>query len=140
MGSRRTQLTGDVDALVVAYVSGIGLTAAAEAAGMSKQTAWRRLQTDEVRQLVADARAARRASLVEWATSIRSLADLVTDAVVAVLDSDPSPNTVCRLAALVLPEVRHLAETVELGERLEALEGQRAGDHMDHLARVVAIQ
>jgi len=107
---------------------------------MSKQTAWRRLQTDEVRQLIADARAARRASLVEWATSIRSLADLVTDAVVAVLDSDPSPNTVCRLAALVLPEVRHLAETVELGERLEALEAKlTGGDEGDGLAQVIAL-
>ena len=85
VGSRRTQLTSDVDALVVAYVSGIGLTAAAEAAGMSKQTAWRRLQTGEVRQLIADTKAAHRASVLDWADAVRSLADLVTDAVVTVL-------------------------------------------------------
>lgn len=139
MGSRRTQLTGDVDALVVAYVSGIGLTAAAEAAGMSKQTAWRRLQTDEVRQLIADTKAAHRASVLDWALAVRSLADLVTDAVVTVLDCDPTPNTVCRLAATALPEVRHLAETVELGERLGALESQLGSDGTDDLARVVAI-
>ena len=107
---------------------------------MSKQTAWRRLQSDTVRELVNEVRAARRSSVMEWANSVRSLADLVTDAVVGVLDDEPSHSTVARLTATLLPEVRHLTETVELGERLEVLEAQLSGGRPDELARVVAIQ
>jgi hypothetical protein len=121
-------------------VEGRGLTGAAEAAGISKQTAWRRLQTDEVRELVAEVEAERRTSLMSWARSIRSLGDLVTDAVVAVLDDSPTPNSVLRLAGVVLPEVRHLAETVELADRLEALEARLgAPDQSRSLGAVLAL-
>ena len=132
---------GDVDALVVAHVSGVGLTAAAEASGMSKSSAWRRLQEPEVQQLVAEVKASRRASVIGWAQSVRSLADLVTEAVVGVLDDDPSHPTIVRLASVVLPEVRHLTESVELGARLDELEARLLDPDTDRdgLAAVVGL-
>ena len=107
--------------LVDAHVSGLGLTAAAEFAGMSRASAWRYLQRPEVQQQIAAARDERRASMVSYVATIRSLADLVLDAVVRILDDDPDPSMVIRIASIVLPEVRHLS-LFDLAERLERLE------------------
>lgn len=133
--------TGDVAALVRSYCEGRGLTAAAEAAGMSRATAWRTLQREDVAEMVAEVDRERRASVIEWARTIRGLADLISDEVVQLLDDDPTPATVCRLASVLIPEVRHLVETVDLVERLEQLEERMTGDDSAGraLARVVEL-
>lgn len=110
-----------IDLLVRAQVDGLGLAAAAEFAGMSRTSAWRYLKAPNVQQRLTEARAERRASLVAYGESIRSLADLVTDALVSILDDDPDHSTLVRLAAVVLPEVRHLS-MFDLADRIERLE------------------
>ena len=110
--------------LVQARVLGLGLNAAAEHAGMSRASAWRYLQRDDVQAQITEARAERRASMVAYVEQLRSLADLITDALVAILDDDPDHATVIRLASVILPEVRHLS-LVDLYERIERLEQAR---------------
>lgn len=110
-----------IDLLVQARVHGLGLNAAAEHSGMSRASAWRYLQRDEVQQQLAEARAERSSALVAYIEQIRSLADLVTDAMVAILDEEPDHSTIIRLASVVLPEVRHLS-MLDLAERIERLE------------------
>lgn len=106
---------------------------------MSKRTAWRRLQDPDVIELIGEVELERRASLLDWSRMVRSLADLVTDAVVHVLEDDPAPSTVARLASVVLPEVRHLAEPVDLATRLDALEAKLADLSVTGLGRVVGL-
>lgn len=114
-----------VDLLIQAHVAGIGLSGAAEHAAMSRTSAWRYLKRPDVQERIASERAQRRSSMVEYIAQIRSLADLVTDAMVGILDDEPSHTTIIRIAAVVLPEVRHLS-LVDLYERIERLEQKAA--------------
>lgn len=131
---------GDLHALVAAHVGGVGLAAAAEAAGMSKATAWRRLQTPEARDLIAEVTDRRRDALLGWADAVRGAADLALAAMVEVLESDPEPALVCRIAATLLPEVRATATLGDLAERLDRLEAALVEpDPRESLRKVVAL-
>jgi hypothetical protein len=121
-GSAGDVVRGDTDALIAAHVAGVGMAEAARRAGISRATAWRRMQEPDVRERVAELRTARRDALMAHAMAVQTAADLVLDAVVAILDDDPEPTVVARLAALLVPEVRHLALGVELAERVTAIE------------------
>lgn len=124
-------IAGDIDMLARAVASGIAVSEAATLAGMSRTTAWRRLRSIEGAEVLAQARAERRASLVAWNVAVRDLADLALDRVADLLDDqDLAPRDCIRLAGVLAAEVRHLGMSVDLHARLEALEAKhtRKGD------------
>ena len=99
---------GDLHALVLAYVKGEGIHAAAQAAGMSRSTAYIRLKSPEAQQMIRELRAEVRAGFEDWPLRVRAVGDMVLDSVVTVLDDDPDPAIVARLAGIILPELRYL--------------------------------
>ena len=114
-----------IELLVQAHVAGLGMTAAAEHAGMSRSSAWRYLKRPEVREMITEARAERSSSLVAHIEQVRVMADMIMDQLVTVLDDQPDHGTVIRLAGVILPEVRHLT-MLDLAERIERLERSAA--------------
>lgn len=106
---------GNLYELVRAHVSGVGLTEAARRAGMSKSTAHARLQTAEAQALIAEVRDEMRSGLRGWSAQMRTTAEKVLDAVNALLDGEPDPALVVRLAGIVLPQVSGLL-TLAQGE------------------------
>jgi hypothetical protein len=99
---------GDLNRLVSAYVRGEGITAAAQAAGMSRSTAWNRIKSPEAQRMIQEVRAEMRAEFQDWPLRVRAVGDIVLDAIVEVLDREPEPVVVARLAGVILPELRYL--------------------------------
>jgi len=99
---------GDLHTLVLAYVRGEGIVAAARAAGMSRTTAWTRLKSPEAQQMIKELKDEMRAGFEDWPLRVRAVGDMVLDSVVAVLDGEPDPAVVARLAGIILPELRYL--------------------------------
>lgn len=107
---------GNLYELVRAHVAGVGLTEAARRAGMSKSTAHARLQTAEARELIDELRDEMRARLRGWSGQVISTAERVLESVHALLDGDPDPALVVRLAGIVLPEARNLIQSTQTTE------------------------
>ena len=108
---------GDLHTLVLAYVRGEGIVAAARAAGMSRTTAWTRLKSPEAQQMIKELKDEMRAGFEDWPLRVRAVGDMVLDSIVTVLDGDPDPVIVTRLAGIILPELRYLlADTNQLTE------------------------
>ena len=120
-------MKGDTEVLLAAMASGSGVAAAARAAGMHRSTAYRRLRDPDIAERLAVVQSERRASLMAWSLAVSAAADLVLDATVDLLDDDPDPATVVRLAGLLLPEVRHLGIAVDLSERVALVEAALTG-------------
>lgn len=120
-------MSGDNDALLAALAGGAGITAAARAANMHRSTAWRRLRDPDMQQRLAEIRSERRVALLSWSLAVSAAADIVLDAAVELLDNDPDPATVVRLAGLLLPETRHLGLSVDLAERITMIEAALGG-------------
>ena len=104
---------GNLYELVKAHVEGVGLTEAARRAGMSKSTAHARLQTAEARELVEELRQEMRGRLLGWSGQVVATAERVLESVHALLDNDPDPAHVVRLAGIVFPEVRSLVQSAQ---------------------------
>ena len=111
------------DALVLALATGLSVPAAAQRAGASERTAYRRLDDPAFRSRIAQARSA---LFAEAVGRLAGLAGKAADALGELLTSD---RDLVKLQAAkgVLELGPKLREAGELAERLDALERRMAG-------------
>lgn len=130
-------MKGNLETLVSAYVRGEGITAAAQAAGMSRSTAWTRLKSPEAQQMIRELKAEMRAGFQDWPLRLRAVGDMVLDSIVDVLDGEPDPAVVARLAGIVLPELRYLL--ADAHQWAEEEPKQSSADAREELMRKLGI-
>ena len=112
------------DALVTALAAGTTVAEAAQQAGISERTAYRRLAEPHTKQQIQDVRA------VLFTRAVGRLADGM-DAAVATLVrnlSDAPPSVQVRAAVALLEQAVKLRTSEELAQRVAALEVEVAGE------------
>ena len=112
------------DALVTALAVGTTVAEAAQQAGISERTAYRRLAEPHTKQQIQDVRA------VLFTRAVGRLADGM-DAAVATLVRNlaaPSPSVQVRAAVALLEQAVKLRTSEELAQRVAALEVEVAGE------------
>jgi hypothetical protein len=131
--SQRGRRNAD-EALQAALVGGAKVQDAAEMAGVSEATAYRRLQDPEFSESLRQAKA----DLVDRTASM--LTSAAVQAVQTLMDlqkADVSAAVRLGAARSVIELGSRLRDSVEFEARLAALEAQAQGGHQDHLAPVV---
>lgn len=115
-----TKSSAALPKLVAAVATGQSVTDAARAAGASRATAYRLLDSDDGKAAIAELRAA---ALQYAATRHAALLERATDAAVAVLD-DPDAPAMARLTAyrLLTANAAALRESTDHEERIAVLE------------------
>jgi hypothetical protein len=115
------------DALVLALSTGLSVPTAAQRAGASERTAYRRLDDPAFRSRIAQARSA---LFAEAVGRLAGLAGKAADALGELLTSDRDLVKL-QAAKSVLELGPKLREAGELAERVEALERRMAGEAED---------
>ena len=111
---------GPMDVLALGLARGLTIAAAAEDAGMSQRTAFRRMQEEEFKQRVADIRR----GMLEGAMGIATTNCQQMVEVIVGIATNPEEQSGVRLKAAVegLKAGRDLREEIETSERLKKIE------------------